>query len=240
MTTGQLQLFVAKFGYKAEANTDLLDITRLGTGIIWKSELPVSEVTSVVDCRAQLAKIGPYHLLNIYAPSGSSKKTVRRDFFGQDIFRLIRGANTLNDVVTGFNYSDACRLFKPNFPEYTFHRQNCAPYCLDRFYVPPFCVPYVQAFLHHASLSDHHHGVLIVNLPDLVSAPKAPKRPALYWKLSTNILEDEDFLENFQDLYSKIQGKIEDFPDIADWWDLCVKPAIRNFCMGVSERLVNL
>ena len=34
VTTGQLKLFVAKYGYNAEANTDLLDISRLGTGMV--------------------------------------------------------------------------------------------------------------------------------------------------------------------------------------------------------------
>ena len=42
VTTGQLKLFVAKYGYNAEANTDLLDITRLGTGIVWRSDVPIS------------------------------------------------------------------------------------------------------------------------------------------------------------------------------------------------------
>ena len=62
----------------------------------------------------------------------------------------------LADLVTGFNYSDAFRLLKPNVSEYTFSRQNCSPSRLDRFYVPPFCVPFVKAVSHHASLSDHH------------------------------------------------------------------------------------
>ena len=34
VTSGQLKLFVAKYGYSAEANTDLLDATSLGTGMI--------------------------------------------------------------------------------------------------------------------------------------------------------------------------------------------------------------
>ena len=34
ITSGQLKLLVAKLGYCAEANTDLLDITSLGTGLI--------------------------------------------------------------------------------------------------------------------------------------------------------------------------------------------------------------
>ena len=267
VTTGQLQLFVAKLGYSAQANTDILDITRLGTGIIWKSELPLSEVTSVVDCRAQLAKLGPYHILNVYAPSGSNNRTARREFFGQDIFRLVRGANSstypliigdfnsvlaaqdteknyadkkcaaLKDLVNGFNYSDAFRLLKPNVSEFTFYRRNCAPSRLDRFYVPPFCVPFVQNVSHHASLSDHHYGVLILDLPDLESAPKPPKQPPLYWKLNTSVLQDDDFLVNFKEFYRNLKNKIDDYPDISDWWDLCAKPAIRDFCMGVSERM---
>ena len=73
VTSGQLKLFVAKYGYSAEANTDLLDITSLGTGIIWKSELPVTDITSIVHCRAHMATLGPYRFINIYAPSGSNK-----------------------------------------------------------------------------------------------------------------------------------------------------------------------
>ena len=76
-TSGQLKLYVAKYGYSAEANTDLLDINSLGTGLIWKSHLPVSDVTSVVHCRVQMAKLGSYNLVNIYAPSGSSNKQAR-------------------------------------------------------------------------------------------------------------------------------------------------------------------
>ena len=148
VTSGQLKSYVAKYGYNAEANTDLLDITRLGTGIVWRHDVPVSEVTSVVECRAQLAKLGSYSLLNLYAHSGSNHKTSRRDFFGQDIFRLIRSTSSvsnpllagdfncvlssldternveqkkcpaLKDLVSGFNYADAFRHLKSNVSEY--------------------------------------------------------------------------------------------------------------------------
>ena len=148
-TSGQLKLFVAKYGYCAEANTDLMDITSLGTGLIWKSHLPVTNVTSVVHCRVQMASLGAYNLLNIYAPSGSNNKQNRRNLFGQDIFRLISSASNypllggyfncvlsaldtqrnfgekkcpaLTDLINGFNYSDAFRLVKPNSEEYTFY-----------------------------------------------------------------------------------------------------------------------
>ena len=94
VTSGQLKLFVAKYGYNAEANTDLLDVTSLGTGMIWKSHLSVSDVTSVVHCRVQMARLGAFNLLNIYAPSGSNHRQERRTFFGQDIFNLVRGTTS--------------------------------------------------------------------------------------------------------------------------------------------------
>ena len=105
VTSGQLKSYVAKFGYNAEANTDLLDITRLGTGMVWRHDVPVSEVTSVVECRAQLAKLGSYSLINLYAHSGSNHKTSRRDFFGQDIFRLIRGTTSVSYPLLGGDFN---------------------------------------------------------------------------------------------------------------------------------------
>ena len=239
VTTGQLKLFVAKYGYNAEANTDLLDISRLGTGMVWRSDIPISEVTSVVDCRAQLAKLGSYSLLNLYAPSGGNNKAARRSFFGQDIFRLMRGSSTssypliggdfncvlapkdtenyfvnkkcpaLKELVNGFNYSDAIRVLHQNAAEYNFHRQKCAASRIDRFYVPQSVVPLLQAVSHHASLSDHHYVVMRLNLPSFEYLPLPPKLPPLYWKLNTSILHDDDFLENFETFYIKLKLKID-------------------------------
>ena len=74
-------------------------------------------------------------------------------------------------------------------------------------------------------------------MPNLEIAPKPPKCPPLYWELNTSTLQDDDFLENFEEFYGNLKTKTGDYLDISDWWDLCAKPAIRNFCMGVSERL---
>ena len=103
VTIGQLKHIVAKYGYSAEANTDLLDVTSLGTGMIWKSHLPVTSVTSVVHCRIQIASLGPYSLLNIYAPSGSNHRQERRDFFGQEIFNLVRSSSQYPLIIGDFN-----------------------------------------------------------------------------------------------------------------------------------------
>ena len=86
VTSGQLKLFVAKYGYCAEANTDLLDITSLGTGLIWKSNIPVTEVTSVIECRGQLAKLGAYSIPNINAHSGTILSRPGETFLARTFF----------------------------------------------------------------------------------------------------------------------------------------------------------
>ena len=88
LSSEQLSLLVAKYGYKAETNIDINNKNTMGTGLVWKTSLPVSEVYNVIDCRGQLLKLGDYSFLNIYAPSGSQNKQSRRSFFGQEISEL--------------------------------------------------------------------------------------------------------------------------------------------------------
>ena len=78
---------VGRFGYECKVNIDLEDLTKPGTAVVWKSALPVKEVTTLVTCRAQVAFLQEYALLNLYAPSGSDKKYERGAFFSQELFR---------------------------------------------------------------------------------------------------------------------------------------------------------
>ena len=74
LSSDQLSTKVAKFGYKAETNIDVTNPTALGTGFLWQSQLPVSDVYSVVECRGQALKIGQYTFINLYVPSGSQNR----------------------------------------------------------------------------------------------------------------------------------------------------------------------
>ena len=58
-----------------------------GTALVWRSTLPMKQVSAVVPCRVQLALLGSYSILNIYAPSGSDKKVERGFFFARDVFQ---------------------------------------------------------------------------------------------------------------------------------------------------------
>ena len=191
LSSEQLSLQVSKYGYKAETNINVISPTALGTALVWQSHLPVSEVYSVVECRGQALKLGQYTFLNIYAPSGSQNKQARREFFGQDIFRLVRGFNNfscpvlggdfnsilserdternfadkkcpaLKELVDTFNYCDAYRLLHPEGEDFTFHRPSCAASRLDRFYVPWNMMHNVKSVSHGATLGDHQYSVCL-------------------------------------------------------------------------------
>ena len=76
-------------GYKAVANIDPDNPSRPGTAIVWRSHLPVKDVISYSLCRMQLATLGTFKLINVYAPSGSSRKLERASFFSQDLFTAL-------------------------------------------------------------------------------------------------------------------------------------------------------
>ena len=51
-------------GFKAAANIDPTQPSKPGTAIVWREDVPVTDICSIVQCRAQIATLGPYKLLN--------------------------------------------------------------------------------------------------------------------------------------------------------------------------------
>ena len=127
LSSEQLCVQVSKFGYKAATNIDMTNPSALGTGLIWQSHLPVSDIYSVVECRAQALKLGQYAFINIYAPSGSQNRQSRREFFGQDIFRFIRSfSNHSLPIIAGdFNSILSQRDTERNFSDKTCPARIC-------------------------------------------------------------------------------------------------------------------
>ena len=77
-------------GYSAVVNIDHDNLATPGTAMVWRSHLPVEDVASVVPCRLQIATIGSYRLMNIYAPSGSNRKSEREEFYGHYVFNALQ------------------------------------------------------------------------------------------------------------------------------------------------------
>ena len=262
----QINQQIRNHGFTGKVSIDAEDSLKPGVAIVWRSVLPVQEIITLVSCRAQLAFLGSIAIVNIYAPSGSDKKFERGSFFARDLFRAFSTNNTSNWIVggdfncilkpidvengTGFNKKkcpqlldlvnikslrDVFRHLHPNKKEYTFFRTSCAPSRLDRFYVSQELMQRVNSVQHVASLSDHCGVLLNMNFQSFNQYGKRFSRQS-YWKLNVRILEDEDFDDNFVSLWSALKLKQTRFSDIADWWDMEAKPAIRDFCFEFSKQ----
>ena len=254
-------------GYISKVNFNPEEISRPGTAIIWRSSLPVKDVSSLVSCRGQIAFLGDLALLNLYAPSGSDKKYERGVFFSQNILQTLnihpatkwiiggdfncvlqsmdienevgfsqKNSPQLADLVTIKNLKDVFRSFYPTCKEFTFFRSSSAPSRLDRFYVAEDLLKKVYSVEHIASLSDHCGVRMDMKLNVCTSTRIQKQGRSTYWKLNNNILKDNDFLDNFHQLWSWLQLQKPDYGDIADWWDNAAKPSIREFCILFSSR----
>ena len=263
--TEELQALVETEGYNASCNIDIENENSRGTAFIWKNDIELTNILIFEECRIHFAQVGRLNLLNIYAPSGQENRTARREFFGQTLFQLYRSfmpnlplcggdfnsilfnidarnnpnqkkSEDLRNLVQGFNLSDAFRIFYPNRVEYTFHRAESASR-LDRFYVPQFMLPYLQTVQHLPQpYSDHCTVESVLIVPDLQRLKICRPPRFSYWKFNTENL-DEDFEENFAFIYEKARESFHEFLDIADWWDLKLKPMMIMFCKhyGISK-----
>ena len=155
-STNELLTRVSSFGYSAECNVDSLHPTRPGTAIVWKETLKISEVNCIIERRAQIIKVGGESFVNVYAPSGSSNRREREEFFSELYLHLhnIGGgklpvlAGDFNSVITEVDttrhfssklskvfrqlvdqslYSDCFRSLHPSAHEFTFQRCTYGP-----------------------------------------------------------------------------------------------------------------
>ena len=262
----QMNQQLKNHGFTGKVSINAEDSMQPGVAIVWRSVLPLREIRTLVSCRAQLAFLGSIAVVNVYAPSGSDRKFERESFFARDLFRAFSTNSTTNWIIggdfncilkpidvengTGFNQKkcpqlldlvninslrDVFRHFYPNRKEYTFFRTSCAPSRLDRFYVSQKILQRVNSVQHVASLSDHCGVLLDMGFQSFNQYGKKISRET-YWKLNVRILEDEDFEENFISLWSVLKLKQTRYSDIADWWDMEAKPAIRDFCFEFSKQ----
>ena len=97
----QLNQQIRNHGFTGNVSVDTEDPMKPGVAIVWRSVLPVSEIVTLVSCRAQLAFLGSIAVVNTYAPSGSDRKFERGSFFARDLFRAFAMNSTANWIVGG-------------------------------------------------------------------------------------------------------------------------------------------
>ena len=263
VSTDELKSLICDLGYDACCNVDCDGETSRGTAFVWKQNISLENIYTIEECRVQSAQIGRLNLLNIYAPSGSENKYARRELFNQTVMRFFRSTGTnlplvggdfncvlgrldarynadkkgcpgLQSLINCFNLSDIFRYLYPNTVEYTFHRADSASR-LDRFYSPQFMLPHLVSVQHiPQSFSDHCIVETVLSVPDLqrIEIPRRISRKS-FWKMNIGTI-DEDFRDNFCIIYNKAREHIDEYADIADWWDYKCKPLVIHFCKMYS------
>ena len=254
-------------GFSAESNIDCDNPSRPGTAIAWRTKtVNLEAVTNISLCTLQVATMGSYRLVNIYAPSGANKRQERESFYAQDVFNLLQMSPKLSwiwagdyncildqiDVEKGFGFQhkkspslkilvraadvlDGFRFLHPRKEEFTFFRPGSAPSRLDRFYLSSNLSPNIKNVGHIATLSDHCGVSLTLAVNDIMIPPRKIHFQS-YWKLNTAVLRDEDFMPSFKSFWNHLISSSPLYLDIADWWDVCAKPSIKQFCIEFSTR----
>ena len=83
MTQVQLDSAIRRHGFLASVNISEDDINKPGTAILWRETIPVTGIVNLIECRLQIAELGPYRIMNCYAPSGSENRFQRNIFWGR-------------------------------------------------------------------------------------------------------------------------------------------------------------
>ena len=148
-----------------------------------------------------------------------------------------RRSEDLNDLVRGLGLVDAWRERNVGVRDYTWRRQGCGASRLDRVYLPLEVFGNLVEVEHVASLSDHDAVMWKVKLSRDGEGGQGPGvgRSQLPWKMNTAILAEQDFWENFGELWEMLQGVRGNFGEVIDWWEEEVKPSVKELCVAYSS-----
>ena len=253
-------------GFKASVNMDENQPLKPGIAIVWREALPVADVSPLTLCRLQVATLGPYKLMNIYAPSGSDKKHERNVFFGQDIFEALH-LDCQSRWVVGGDHNSVLKIIDVD-GGVGFSHKRCpaledlvkAAKFVDTFrekfpnkeeftFFRAGCAPsrldrfYISAefmsevhSVSHVASLSDHCGVKLSMMMHVDRVALPTSRRRTYWKLNSSILGDQEFLPSFISLWKNILSYRQNFPDIAEWWDKMAKPQIKDFLLVFQFR----
>ena len=258
LNSEQLEILVSRYGYGCHVS--LREGGSSGIATIFKKELKIVEIHIWEPGRLQFVKLeSGMNFLNVYAPAGSNFKKERNHLFSETIFRnlklksnlpfLIGDFNciilkkdtenyfenkyckALADLVSIYNYTDVFNFLHPNETDFTFFRPNAAMSRLDRVYCPGHLIDHVKNIMHKPSLSDHK----MVNFSIDSIYVQSNQTFQTYWKLNVSILEDKNFLANFEHKWNKLINEIDSFSLSSAWWEDFAKLQVKNFLIQFSK-----
>jgi exonuclease III len=187
---------------------------RRGTAIAATPTCCLHNIERAPDGRVIAATLNTTRIINVYAPSGTSKRAEREKYFGHDLARFLDISNkdlilggdfnsvlspsdatgapcnskALGDIVDSFGLTDSWNQ-NPAAPVYT-HFSPAGATRIDRIYLTTTLIPNkVMCAIQPAAFTDHEAVILSINLP----RGDTRRRP-YRWTLDTAVLRDTDTL----------------------------------------------
>ena len=225
-----------------------VDHARRGTAIALKQHIQATHVERSLDSRLIALRVQDTTICNVYAPSGSSQRAARENFFSETLPYYLRHRTTHVVLAGDFNcVLRTCDSSSPNTSPalkavvqqmqlhdvweklcardagYTYVCRN-AQSRLDRIYTSSSLRDHLRtAHAHVCSFTDHKALTLRVCLPHL-----GQEHGRGFWSLRPFLLTDEN-VEEFQLKWQYWTRQRRNYNTWIDWWLSFAKPKIKSF-----------
>lgn len=242
------------YGYNAVINAGCE--RDLGTAILFKEGIIVKNVEKLPNNRGIACTVHNTRIVNIYAPSGSSKRRHRAEFFKYEIVPLFgvqqdeilfagdfncvlhrkdqfpnfNPSPELDKIIKDFTLTDAWEHKNGDAPGFTFVTNHSASR-LDRIYVSNnLKTNILQTEVWPTSFTDHAAFICTINM-----AKQGTYRARSYWKLNVSHLNDAECRERFYKTWQECENKFTSYDSALTWWIKCAKPKIRKMFIDYSK-----
>jgi exonuclease III len=220
-----------------------------GTAILARNEMTLTNVHKLPSGRAISADYNGLKLINVYAPSGTARRTERESFFntdlppflytalsntiiGGDFNCVLQPADTTGTLHTSRALADIVKRLQfidtwtqdPLRPTYTHHHPTGATR-IDRLYISHDLSQRKSGIeIVPAAFTDHHAVVLRITTQDC----KIWKRPRR-WKMDPTQLQDGNYKQKLRDNWLQWRNRKRHYPHVVMWWERCIKTQLQRF-----------
>ena len=140
-------------------------------------------------------------------------------------------SDTLQNLMSTFDLSDAWRVAHPQSSEFTWHRANGSQASrLDMIWLPQEFLSFIRSIdILPFFRSDHCYVFMEIEIP-----PPTPRGPGV-WKFNSSHLKDEEFRNSIIEFWDNWRMQQSRFSSLASWWD-AGKARIKSFIRNYSCR----
>jgi exonuclease III len=232
-------------GYTAHSN---IGTHQRGTAILARHDCPPTQINTLTTGRAMAALYNGIRLVNLYAPSGTAKRTEREHFYNTELTALLHTPHTalliggdfncvlqpadttgqyttsraLSELIHGLQLTDAWQQ-DPQRPVFTHHSPSGASR-IDRFYASHEVLRYKTGIeIVPAPYTDHEAVVLRLLLP---ARERGLRRGR--WRTNPRLFTDTHILNRIRGEWERWKTSRRYYANEVMWWERCVKPHLQR------------